>query len=374
VDSDGRQVTDQRAWGWVQHLRHGGTTPWAEWSVSADPGGAVVPGAQQLELLRRLNLAGTPHPALVDRVLGASAPGRGQPDLELVGAASDSRFGPRPVDPATLPDVELLRVAASILAEDVVARGLPAAPKVGRPRPWRRAYELHGDPELVVPARDDLVARGRPPGGRSSVHVILATDLGRMLAHLWTARAFVGGVPGWRAWLTRLEHAGDLPRRIDPLHLARSRTGRATPDQVHIVLDAGALPALVGVRRPPAGPTELAAEAPELARRIGAVVGLLVPDDRRKSLMRRTLRPWLAEVPGSPLVVPRGHHEWLRDHAARIAEGLTRAGYAVHGDLACLAPVSRPGVAAPSPRTTLAMAMRMMLTGSSGADTTKEVP
>jgi hypothetical protein len=118
------------------------------------------------------------------------------------------------------------------------------------------------------------------------VHVILATDLGRMLADVWTARAFVGGVPGWRAWLRRLEKAGDLPLRIDPLQLARSRTGRATPDQIHVVLDPGALPALVGVRRPPAGPTELVAEAPELARRIGAVVGLLVPDDRRPRATR----------------------------------------------------------------------------------------
>ena len=73
-------MTERRAWGWVQHLRHGGTTPWAEWTRTADPAGAVVPGAQQLELLRHLNQAGTPTPRLVDRVLEASAPGRGLPD------------------------------------------------------------------------------------------------------------------------------------------------------------------------------------------------------------------------------------------------------------------------------------------------------
>ncbi len=365
-------MTDRRAWAWVQHLRQGGTTPWTDWTGTAEPGGAVVPGAQQLELVRRLNQTGEPGPRLVERVLGASAPGRGQPDLELLDAAPESRFGPRPVDPGTLPDGELLRVAASILAEDVVARGLPGPPRHARPRPWRRAYQLHGDPELVTPVRVDLVARGRPPGGRKPVHLVLATDLGRMLAHLWTDRAFEVGIPGWRAWLGRLERDGALPRRIDPLHLARHRTGRSAPDRIHIVLDPDALPPLVGVRRPLGQPPELAAEARDLGRRIGAVVGVLVPGDQRKALMRQVLRPWLAEQPGRPLNVPVEHHGWLRDHAARVADGLSRAGYAVHGDLAGLAPVGRPGVEAPVPRTTLALAMRMMLAGRSGADTTEE--
>ena len=365
-------MTDRRAWGWVEHLRHGGTTPWADWAGTAEPGGAVVPGAQQLELLRRLNQEGTPAPLLVERVFGASAPGRGQPDLELAGAAPEARFGPRPVDPGTLTEAELLRVAASILAEDVVTAGLTARPKVGWPRPWRRPYRLHGDPELVAPVRADLVARGRPPGGRAPVHVILATDLGRMLAHLWTSRAFDGRMSGWRAWLGRLERSGAVPRQIDPLHLARTRTGRTAPDQVHIVLDTHALSSLVGVRRLRAGPSELAAEAPDLARRVGAVLGLLVPADQRKQLMHRTLRPRLAEVPGSALTLPAEHHGWVRDHAARIADGLSRAGYAVHGDLGDLAPVRRPGAEAPAPRTTLALALRMMLAGQGGADTTEE--
>jgi len=330
-------VTDHRAWGWVQHLRHGGTTSWADWDGAAEPGGAVIPGAQQLELLRRLNTAGTPDPVLVRRVLEASAPGRGQPELELVGA-TESRFGPRPVDPTSLPDVELLRVAASLLAEDVVASGLPRPPEVPRPRPWRRAYRLHGDPALVAAVRADLVARGRPPTGRSPVHLILATDLDRMLADLWTHRALSAGVPAWRAWLRRLERGGALPRPIDPLHLARRRTGRAAQYRVHVVLDPDALPRLLRVRRPPRQPPELSAEARELARRIGAVVGVLVPADRRKLLMRQRLLPWLAEYPGSPLVVPTRHHGWLGDHAGRVADGLNRAGYAVHGDPDVLAP------------------------------------
>jgi hypothetical protein len=307
----------------------------------------------------------------VERVLGASAPGRGQPDLELVGSAAESRFGPRPVDPGTLPEGELLRVAASLLAEDVVTSGLPPPSRVGRTRPWRRRYELHGDPALVAATRGDLVARGRPPGGKSPVHLILATNLDRMLANLWTDRAFNVGVPGWRAWLARLEREGALPRRIDPLHLARHRTGRAAPGRIHIVLDPKALPSLVRVRRPLRQPPELAAEARDLARTIGAVVGVLVPPDRRKALMRQRLWPRLAEQPGSPLVVPGALEGWLRDHAVRVADGLSRAGYAVHGDPECLA-LRRPGVDAPVPGAALTLAMRMMLAGGSGADTTEE--
>lgn len=34
-----------RAWGWVAHLRAGGTTQWSQWQGSAAPGGRVLPGA-----------------------------------------------------------------------------------------------------------------------------------------------------------------------------------------------------------------------------------------------------------------------------------------------------------------------------------------
>ena len=111
-----------RAWAWIAHLRAGGTTPWRSWSsTDAARRGPYLPGAQQLELLRRLNLAGRPSPTLVERVLAASAPGRGRPDLELVGVDEDRRFGPPAVDPAELPDDELLRVATGLLALDLAS-------------------------------------------------------------------------------------------------------------------------------------------------------------------------------------------------------------------------------------------------------------
>jgi hypothetical protein len=46
------------AWSWVAHLRAGGSTPWAHWVTArhepASPG-ALLPGAAELELVRRLN-------------------------------------------------------------------------------------------------------------------------------------------------------------------------------------------------------------------------------------------------------------------------------------------------------------------------------
>ena len=130
----------ERARGWVAHLRDGGTTPWLAWSGTSTgaPASGPLPGAQQLELLRRLNLVsgssaqprGDHHRArtrpadrrLADRVLAAPAAGRGKADLPLVGVA-DRGFGAAPVDPATISAHELVRVASVLLADDLVALG-----------------------------------------------------------------------------------------------------------------------------------------------------------------------------------------------------------------------------------------------------------
>ncbi|MBO0842803.1 MAG: hypothetical protein J2O46_06435, partial [Nocardioides sp.] len=72
-----------RGWGWAAHLRAGGSTPWAEWSEPAEmtrpPRGVRrLPGAEVLELLRRLNESGQVSQELVERILTTTAPGRGR--------------------------------------------------------------------------------------------------------------------------------------------------------------------------------------------------------------------------------------------------------------------------------------------------------
>lgn len=350
----------RRAWGWVAHLRAGGTTPWREWTGEGEPRGRVLPGAQQLELLRRLNEAGRPTPDLATRVLEASAPGRGRPDLELAGAVERLEFGPPPVDPADLPDDELLRVAASVIADEVVADGLPDARRVPPPRFWRTRYRLVGDPMIANPMRDALVAQGRPPGGRGSIVLVAGTDVGAMVAHAWTARSLAEGGSGWREWLTPYTRGRALPRRVDLLRTAREWTESVGRERVAIVLDPALVPKLVGVRRLPQ-PEELAADATDLARRVGQVLGLLAVPGRKRALVQQTLLPRLAGTGGAPLVVPEEHHDWLHERAVRVRDGLLRAGYAVHGDPDSLLPAARDGAPEPSDAAVLALAMRLML-------------
>lgn len=328
----------RRAWGWVAALRDGATTPWSQFTGAGEPNGPYLPGAQQLELLRRINLTGRPTTELVERVLTASAPGRGRPDLQLVGVADDSRFGPRPVDPGDLPAAELTRVATSLIAEDLVAAGPPPPRPAARPRPWRRQYRLVGDPWLTDPVRAELVRRGRPPGGRRATVLVVGADLGTLLVHAWTTRAFDEGGRSWPEWLAGAASNDRVPPRAHLVAAARTWSARVGRRRVEIVLDRERLPALLGVRRAlPAAPV-YSADAVELARRVSAPLGLLVLPERRAELLRGTLGPWLADAPGRPLGIPAEHAAWVKARAERMRDVLLRAGYAVHGDPDALVP------------------------------------
>jgi hypothetical protein len=361
---------EQRAWGWVRHLLEGRTTPWQEWNGSGESQGLYLPGAQQLELLRRLNLAGRPSPSLATRVLEASAAGRGRPDLELLGVGSESEFGPAPVDPAGLPAGELVRVAASVLADELVESGLPEDQGEPRPSRWRRGYRLVGDPELADGFRHQLLARGRPPGGRRPVVVACGADLGTMLAHVWTHRAFGEGVTAWREWLRALRERGLLPPRADLAGVCRAWERKVGAARLHVVLDPAALTALVGERRSLTAPASGPGESGELARRVGSVLGLLVPPGERAALLASRLRPRIdAAVArsglGRPLVVPPAHQEWVERAAERMRQEIKRSGYAVHGSLDALVPAwpgdLEPARAGPSPDVTLDLAVQVLL-------------
>lgn len=343
-----------RAWGWVAHLREGGTTPWSAWTGEAPASGRVLPGAQQLELLRRLNLAGGVAPDVARRVLGAAAPGRGKPDLALVGVPGTG-YGPRPVDPETLPADELVRVATSVLADDVVALGVPRVTRA-LPRPWARHHRVAGDPVLAVAAREALGPRRLGHGPM----VVVGAPLDQMLADVWTRRCFERGSFGWPEWLRFWQQRGQLPPRIDLPAVAARHAG--SPGGVRVVLDPTALPHALGVRRLPA-PRRPGADAAELARRIATVVGVLVPTDERAALMSRTLWPRIPRTTMLQVSVPDEHREWVTRAAERMTRELRRAGYPVVGDPAAVAPVltgetpapERPGAAV------LDLAVRMLV-------------
>ncbi len=324
-----------RAWGWVAHLRAGGTTPWLEWTAAAAPSARVLPGAQQLELLRRINLAAPPRGVdteLADRVVRAAAAGRGKADLPLLGV-TEHVYGPAPVDPATLRPYELVRVASVLLAEDLVALG-PDLLRTSAPRRWRRRYRLVGDPLVVAPIREDLAARGRPQGGRRPLIVVAAGPLDELLAHTWTQRCFEHGTKPWAQWLRYWHERDQLPARADLGECARRWGGRGP--FVRIVTDLDRLPRQLGVRRLPALHVPGADQA-ELARRIAAVVGLKVPAHERPDLMR-TLQARMPVGTAAPVAVPPDEQAWVEASATRLSRDLSRAGYSVVGDLADLAP------------------------------------
>ena len=359
-----------RGWAWCRHLRDGGTTPWSAWAgADAEAQGPYLPGAQQLELLRRLNHAGRTPSELAHRVLTASAPGRGRPDLELVGAAPARGFGPLPVDPADLPDDELLRVATSLLAEDVVAAGLPDPPRPGWVRPWRRAYRLAGDPWRAGPVREELVRRGRPPGGRRPLAVVLGADLHTLLRHAYTARVVGEGGPAWADWLARAAASNTLPPRADLAAVASRWEARVGRSRVRVVLDDAALPRLLGTRRALPAPPEPSAAAVDLARRVAAPLGLLVLPDRRAALLRRTLLPRLldADPDGAALTVPAQHTAWLADRAEWLREAVVSADYPVMGSPDGLRPAPMAGDPdtgrTESDAAVLALALRLLLAG-----------
>ncbi|WP_151083816.1 hypothetical protein [Nocardioides cynanchi] len=378
----GRETDGEaRAWGWVAHLRSGGTTSWSRWADPAparEQAGRYLPGAQQLELLRRLNVQRVPRPELAERVLSASAPGRGRPDLGLVGVLPATRFGPPPVDPEDLPPDELVRVATALIAEDVVAAGDPPAPREARR--FRRRYRLLGDPELARPLREQLTADGRPPGGAGATVVVLGTDVERMLVHAWTARCFgTEGVRPWPEWVAAAERTGALPPRIDLAEIARTWSARVGAGRTHVVLDDPRHGArLAGLRRPSAPTRDLSADAVELARRTGPVLGSLVPPERRALLLWHRLRPLLAGFEGATLHVPERHLPWLSGRTADLRERLAGGNYAVHGDLPDLDAPAPPGdragrtrrqagVSAPDDERVLALAMQVLLGPPVGA-------
>lgn len=351
-----------RAAAWVAHLRAGGTTPWSAWTgtdrVDA-PAQRFLPGAQQLELLRRLNATGPVPESLARRVLTASAAGRGRPDLELVGARPASAFGPPPVDPAGLPADELLRVAALLIAEDLAAEGPDDRPdglgavlgdatrrvkQRGRGpwlRPWRTKYRLVGDPWRAEALRTDLVRRGRPPGGRGALVLVVADDLATMLADLWTDRCFSTGVavPAWDAWLASLSGRRRIAPGADPARAAALWAGRVGRQRVRVVLDHDRLPALLGVRTlaPVARP---GADAVELARLVSGALGLLVTPEPGRRILRERLLPRVVDRPGPPLAVPPDLHRWVHRRSIRVREEVRRGDYPVVGDVDAL--VSRP--------------------------------
>lgn len=355
----------RRAWGWVAALRAGEVTPWTEWQAAAEPAGVALPGAQQLELLRRLNVAAGPAtgvpPALAERVLAADAPGRGRTDLPLLDAGPAPRFGPPAVDPGALADDELLRLAAGLLAEDLSGMSLPEEPPTQRRRPWTPSYRLAGDDWLVEPIRADLRRRARPERAHPARVYVVATDLATMLGHAWTSRAFAESGAGWTTWLGGFVEHDRLPHRADPRGPLGAWAARIGVHRTTLVLGPRRLPGrLRGWRRPAEAPP-VTATGVDLVRRVSTTLGILVPAERRTALLRRVLLPRLPVGRADTVAVPARWHPWVREHADRLRREVRAGGYPVLGDPGRLLPTVGADGHDPDPTGVLGLALRLLL-------------
>lgn len=367
-----------RAAAWVEHLRSGGSTTWTGFSSSAAaatvesarPQWRELPGAAHLELVRRLNVTGgsdTPtHRSLVDRVLRVSAPGRGQPDLDLIGVPTRSRFGPPPVDPEAVPTKELLRVAAGALAETSTALDPGPERRHRRTRrPWRRGLRLGGAPMAVAGVHAGLAQRGHVTGRRNPVAVVLADDLGAMLADTWSMRLQLGRTPAWRGWLDNVERNDALPPNLKLSEVAARHADELGVGNVHIVVggDPGAvISELIELRHPVAFlPRRLSVDALEVLRLVNEVFRVLVHAPDHQRILDRVLLPLLTDERGGRRGLPQGRAEWVAGQATRLRDELTRAGYPVHGDLDDLLPRADTTAPDPTKSETLDVALRTLL-------------
>lgn len=373
----------EAALAWARHLRGGGSTPWLEFLAGhrlEEQGprvGAGVPGAAQLELVRLLAarahaLASPPDPdrftSLADDVFGRAVAGRGLGDRPLLWpphrtahhTVAPGRHGAPPIDPAALPVGELLRTAAGVVADQLVARGTvprpPVHPPRGRPRAWAplrrvRRYRVVGVPSGVERVRAALAGAGHPDGGplggRHAGPVFVVVDtLDELLAQAWAARVRQGARTRWRTYVGGWVARGELPRAAAVDDLAARWAQRVGAERVHVVAGAAdAAPLVAAVLGVPPGPGAMASVGllppaqTDVVRRVNAVLRVRVTTDHRRALDRRLVTVLAAggpvPAPGG-LQVPHRHRSWAADAAERLADRLAAGGYPVHGDLGVL--------------------------------------
>ncbi|MGZ4580528.1 MAG: hypothetical protein ACXVXG_07810 [Nocardioidaceae bacterium] len=365
------------AWAWVEHVRAGGCTPWLDFVGSAavapapaTDGRGPLPGAAQLELVRRLAERGTTEPAaftrLADTILPRSGPGRGLAQLPLLWPPDGDapRIGAPPVDPAEVPTEELVRVGVGALT-DLLQRRDPAAPaRPRRHRPCARSFHQAGAPTTTAAVRAALAAAGLGLGGRSPEVLVFAPPFEQLLGQVWSARVQAGAPVRWPTFVTKWAGRRDLPPSADLAAIASGWAERVGPDRVHLVCagsEADArrtAAAVLGVdcpdarHRPTAQPSALSAAGVDLTRRVNRLLNVRLPADRHAAVLR-SLVAALTQVdpltdgarPG--LAVPRRHRPWAQAVSERVVEGLRGRGYAVHGDLDSITVTNRthPGAA-----------------------------
>jgi hypothetical protein len=377
---------ESTAWAWVEHLRAGGSTPWLTWADTdhAPPAGrpgTLLPGAAQLEVVRRLaerharTDAAVDFPGLADLVFARAAPGRGMPRLPLVWPPDQAGGGRRqvgapPADPARVPTDELIRVAVGAFA-DLLQRGVrpepSAPPRPPRRWPWSRQFQLAGAPTTAARARAGFTAAGHPEGGWRPHVVLFVPPFDVLLGQVWSARVQHGAPIRWRTFLGTWAGRSTLPPAADVTAIAARWRERVGADKVHLVtgtadegwhdLRARRTAALVlGLRTTepatPVDPRSLPAAGVAVLRLLNRLLSVRAEADQARVLLRRAVSLLGDEEPTGRigLRVPDQHRAWIEDRARWTIERLRAEDYAVHGDLDQLAPTGSGRVRPPRPK------------------------
>ncbi len=396
MSPDPGAIDDGVARAWIDHLRAGGTATWHDWCAAPRTAGSwsgPVPGAAQLELVRRLAMrrerrgtvvAGPAFTDLADRALRRSGPGRGQPDRPLplpppsaprprLEAAPGQPVGPAPLDPSEVSRSTLVRLGIGLLADLVLDAGpLPEAP-VRRHRPWPRPrLQLVGAPVSVDAVRASLAAAGHREGGRAPEVLLLAQPLDEHLAQVWSTRVQHGAPVRWDTFAGRWARRDALPPSADLPRLAGFWAEQVGASRVHVLVEPAIhdVASVLGLRRVPSAAAardvhDLSAEALDVLRRLNRVLNVRAVADEREGLLRRA-RTLLPSRTPRPIALPESGREWAERRARRVQEQIRTGGYAVHGDLAALAPRHRGAVAPRRPEVLTLVLEACLRTASAG--------
>jgi hypothetical protein len=367
---------DEVVAGWADHLRSGGTTTWSAWlddDPTAAPPARPAPDAVHLELLRRLNAAagGRDTPGLADLVLSTASPGRGLVDVPLPWPPSPPRYGSPAIDPVRLPEEELIRLATGLLVRLLPGLPRPEVPAEPSsvPVPWRRRFLLHGSPGTAAAVRRGLLAQGLVESDWRPTHVVIARSVEVMMAEHWAANARAGGILKWSTLWRRAQATGLLPGEIDVGTLAARLEGRRR-EPVHVVVAREAQQAAEATARLlRARPLEVGGSGDltetDLLRRVNRLTALTGGSAQVRDLALRlaAVLDQMAAQGGSPRapVVPRASFAWATERATTLGRELRSAGYAVHGDVAVLAPAHHEHSGAVDRTRTLELAIAVCL-------------
>ena len=276
------------------------------------------------------------------------------------------------MDPAGLPEEELIRLAVGVLVH--LLPGLPrvavAPPRTPWPVPWRRRFRLHGSPGTVAATRRGLLAQGLVETDWRPVHVVIARPVEAMMAEHWAASTRAGGILKWTTLWRREVAAGRLPARIDVAAIA-SRLADRRREPLHVVVAqeaqeaAEATARLLGARPFVVGGTGDLAET-DLLRRVNRLTALTAGPDRVRDLAARLAAALDDHVslpgPAPTPAVPRTALAWAQRAGGRGRPATSSAaGYAVHGDPGDLVPADHRHSGAVDRTRTLELALAACL-------------